>query len=296
MGSLLLAGAVKGAGEGIAENAQLEQKMEAQKAMADYEQQRQMGLERMRNENAQAIESKRAQSQLGVAQLQEQWHTADVQQETEAKAAEGSKQREFLGKQGEANRQNRKDIAQIRASAQVESRQGAAKAPKTWSYRNITMPGSMGVDPVTKQPTIIPGKQFSVLQHRDGRQFVQVGDKFLPYDASKDQVPDGGDVARAASSEVDKLVAHPEQADNFLATYHYLPMKWFSASQQKVDQTPPPAGWGRNVVPAGAKMSGPAYLMGAGGGDEDESAADSAADEQDAQSTQGISGNGYSAQ
>ena len=142
-------------------------------------------------------------------------------------------------------------------------------------------------------PTVVPGKQFSVLQHRDGRQFVQVGDKFLPYDASKDEVPDGGSVRRAAASEVDKLVQNPEQADNFLATYHYLPLQWFSAAQKQTDtQNAKLQGFGKNVVPSTATVSGPAYLMN-GGGEEDNEAGDAAADEQDAQSTAGVSGNGY---
>lgn len=291
MGSLALAGAVAGAGKGMVENAEFEQKMQAQKAAADYEQTRQEALERMRADNAKEVEGMRAAGAMNVAREQEKWHTQDVATETQAKASEGQKQREFLSKQGEANRENRKEIAQIKASAAVAGRGG--KAPKTWTYHNITMPGSVGKD-AQGNPMMIPGKQFSVLQHRDGRQFVQVGDKFMPYDASKDEVPDAGSVRRAAASEVDKLVQNPDQADNFLATYHYLPMQWFSAAQKMQDnENARLQGFGKNVVPATATVSGPAYLMSGGAGEQGEDADEAAADEQDAQSTQGVSGNGY---
>lgn len=280
MGSLALAGAVEGAGRGLVANADIQQKVAAQKAAADYETTRQMALERMRSENAQQIEQQRAGAQMGVAKLQQQWHTEDVQKEVEAKASESSKQREFQGKENEANRQNRKDIATIRASAQIGARAGSAKPPKDWTFRNVTQQPS--IDPVTK--ALVPGKQYSVLQNRDGRQFVQAGDKFMPYDASMDSVPDPGSVRRAASSEVEKLVQNPDQADNFLATYHYLPMQWFSAAQKQSDKSNAVKGWGRNAIPAGARVSGPAYLM---GGEAAEDAADDAeSDREDAQSAQ----------
>lgn len=297
MGSLALAGAVAGAGKGLAEEAQFTQetqaKADAAKAANDMETQRQTALERMRNDNANQIEDKRAGTQMAVAGKQQEWHEADVKAEIGSKEKEGSNQRAFLGKQGEANRQNRKDIATIRASASMAGKGG--KAPKTWTFHNVAMQGSFSKDPASGQTIMIPGKQFSVLQHRDGRQFVQVGDKFLPYDASKDEIPKADSVRRASSSEVDKLVQNPDQADNFLSTYHYLPMPWFQAAQQKTDtKNAQLTGWGKNAVPSNATVSGPAYLMGGSGGEADESDADdNAADEQDASSTAGVSGNGY---
>lgn len=130
--------------------------------------------------------------------------------------------------EGAANRASAERIAGIRARATMSTHAGGKGR---WNF--VSQKTDPFIDPKTNQ--IMPGKVQNVLRDTNtGLSFVQSGDRFLLPDV------DPAATKPAASSEIRKLLQNPDQADNFLATYKYLPMQFVAAQSSS-------ANWGRNV-------------------------------------------------
>lgn len=194
-------------------------------------------------------------------------------------AAAGA-QRQFLTEQEKAKEAAAQRRTETTGQYRVKARVAGAPAkapPKTWTPGHYQLQGSY--DPVSKQ--LIPGATIPIMQHRDGRIFVQAGDKFMLYDATKGtQLPDAKSIGRTADPRAvqditnDPTGTTPDgsetKADAFYRAYHYLPASYFSAAQRYQDRGPAGGPLGKNAPP------GSTYIPGApfGGGNASANAQD----------------------
>ena len=220
----------------------------------DYESQRQ-GTQ---------IEAGKEQQQRGFAE-QEKMHGVEHGEAVQAAQA-GRTFAESQEKSKEAAAQTRTETtAKGRiavANINKEGRLGAAAAthgpqPLLKHAGDYTVGG--GIDPVTKQPT--PQTKIPIYQHQDGRVFVSVGNRFMPFDSSKG-IPDPKSVGRGNAKAESDLMNDPmgmtpdgksTKFDAFLGAYGYVPNGYFAA-QQRAQQQPTKLGGGPlgAHAPAGA--------------------------------------------
>jgi len=237
MGMLAVAGAIGGIGRGLEKNADEERKVEMQK----LEEQREMRVRQFEAEQA----SKRQQADFGHEEKMQgsQQDFVKGQQESGFKHEEKMQggefgEREKLQKgtqtfeagEHEKDRRSREKIAGMAASARANSARNSAMA-KRWESK------------VVKQTTYdargLPTgdtEALTLFDKSSGRAYVQTGDKFFPQGAPttrKVKDPTTGKdmdqpIRSAARSEVQKLIENPDQADNFVRTYGYLPYEFFN--------------------------------------------------------------------
>ena len=282
MGSIALAaaGAIGGLGQGITAAGQLEEKKQL-----------------MQKENDMALAR-----QETIARLQDRFQKENIQNEQQfqlkgaaaSRGFETQKQAtEIASKEGIAARHETEATKRtnITAASRVEARKvgaPAAKEQKTWTPGHYQIGG--GIDPVTKLPTA--STTIPVMQHKDGRVFVQAGDKFMLYDATKgSQLPDVKSVRNADPKAVQDLSNDPEgtvpdgsetKADAFQRAYGYLPASYFSAAQRAEQQhSGGPAGpLGKNAPPGSTFHPGQPF----GGGNASGNTQDIEDDAEDARS------------
>lgn len=236
-------GAVSGLGQGMVMNAEADRKKELMQMEIDKEKALQGA--RMTQEatlHGETIASEEKRNAADIASREKIAKEARESEETRNKATLAA-----ADVRSRRSAQARLDAARISASARAQNKKGG------WSFQKLTEGG--GIDPTTGQLT--PQKQYMVLNHPKFGTFQQVGDKFLQQQG--DGSVNAAGIRRAPGKAVEDLVAHPEMAHDFLDAYHYLPMQWFSAQQDRDQQT------------SGMSVSGPAYLMnGASSDKEDE--------------------------
>lgn len=214
MGKLALWGAVGGLGKGIQTNIEDERKRQGEVEAHE----REMALRRYEAEEA------AQRQQTGIA-AQEGLQTQEIASREKIAGQEVGARKELQGteikakkEEGAANRASAERIAGIRARATMAAR---STGKKRWDF--AAQKTDPTIDP--KSGEIVPGKVVNVLRDTNrGLTFVQSGNRFLLPDV------DPTTTKSAAASEVRKLLQNPEQADNFLATYKYLPAE-FIASQ-----------------------------------------------------------------
>jgi hypothetical protein len=258
MGSLALAawGAVGGAGKGIEAAGELEEKKQLMQKESDIAQARQETIARLQDKFEKENIANQQQFQLKGAAASRGFETQ--KQATEIASKEG------IAARHETEATKRTNIT---AASRVEARKvgaPAAKEQKTWTPGHYQIGG--GIDPVTKMPT--PQTTIPVMEHKDGRVFVQAGDKFMLYDATKgSQLPDVKSVRNADPKAVQDLTNDPEgtvpdgsetKADAFQRAYGYLPSSYFSAAQRAEQQQHggPVGPLGKNAPPGSKFVPG----------------------------------------
>lgn len=267
MGILAIAGGISGGGQGLTAAGQQQAKVDLETKMNELAQTREESITRLQGQQASGLEEQRAAHQEKDVQQEIAGRSNVAQFEAGQKSSEAAKSRAFSAEQNTQHQTSQEKIAAghdvARVSAASEHANASKAPPKDWSFRNVTTQG--GIDPVTKMPTA--GRSYVVLQHRDGRQFVQTGDKFLPYDASADKVQDAASVRRAPAGAISDLSQDPNgttpsgnpKSEVFLQRYGYLPMPWFSAASKANDQANAASkqshGFGAGAVPPGASVS-----------------------------------------
>jgi hypothetical protein len=279
MGSLALAayGAVGGAGQGLTEAGKVEEEKQMEQTKSDIAQKREETIARLRDQFEKENIANQQQFQMKSAQA--------------GRGFEEQKQKEEIGSKEKiagAHETQATERAHISANARVEARRVGTPAPKeqkTWTPGHYQIGG--GIDPVTKMPT--PQTTIPVMQHKDGRIFVQAGDKFLPYDATKgSQLPDVKGVRNADPKAVQDLTNDPNgtvpdgsetKADAFQRAYGYLPASYFSAAQ-RAESAPtggPGGPLGKNAPPNSRFVPGTPF----GGGNASGNAQDAQDDAED---------------
>lgn len=211
MGKLALWGAVGGAGKGMVENAEAQRKID----MAQIEEMREVRIRQLENEMATVRQRQSQEFQAGEGEKDRGFKKEETAAERHFRESQAGEEREFKASEGSKDRASAERIAGMRAEAAGGSKKGR------WDFSKV------------KETSMLEGGmpgEFEIPMVRDkktGRQYLQRGDRFmLPGDEPKS-------VRRAARSEVDKLMQNPGQADNFLNTYRYLPIEFFSMQQQQ---------------------------------------------------------------
>lgn len=291
MGSLALAayGGVAGAGAGITEAGKVAEQKNMMQTQSDISQAREETITRLRDKFEKENIANQQQFQMKGAQAGRAFE--------EQKQATEIASKEKIAGEHETQSTGR---AQISAHARIEARRVGApaqKEQKTWTPGHYQIGG--GIDPVTKMPT--PQTTIPVMQHKDGRIFVQAGDKFLPYDATKgSQLPDVKGVRNADPKAVQDLTNDPNgtvpdgsetKADAFQRAYGYLPSSYFSAAQRAEGNTQgaPGGPLGKNAPPNSKFVPGTPFGGGGNASGNTQDVADDAEDERgdDPYGTQG---------
>lgn len=222
MGKLAMWGAIGGAAAGVQKNIDVQRKREDE-AKA---QEREMALRKFEAEEA----AKRQQSGFGHEEKMQGGEFGEREklqgQEIKARGELQGQEIKAKEKEGAANRASAERIAGIRARATMA---GHTTGKARWGFV------SQKTDPIIDAKTgqIIPGKVQHVLRDSNrGLSFVQSGDRFMLPDT------DPATTKHAAASEVRKLMEHPDQADNFLTTYKYLPLQFISSQTSTANYGP----------------------------------------------------------
>jgi hypothetical protein len=257
MGSLALAayGAGAGLGQGMTEVGQLEQKKQLMAKENELATNREATIARLRdsfekenisNQQQFALKGAAAGREFELGQTKQKQEFESSQQKAKLASSEGVAARHEAGATARTERTaaSRENVAKTRAA-------GTQKETPTWSSGHYQVAGPTPESP----PTTIP-----LRIHRDGRVFVQSGDKFMLYDASQGgQLPDVKGVRTAPTAATQDLVNNPmgtnkttgeTNADAFQRAYGYLPSQYFSAIDRAQHPTGAPAGpLGKNAPP-----------------------------------------------
>jgi hypothetical protein len=272
MGILAIAGAAAGAGQGITQAGEQAQKMDMASKVNELAQKREEAIERLRASTQQSLQS----SQQG-------FEAAQTQTRITAASKAAGVTREFEQSENTKNRASREqigkghDIARVDAAKESASVRAEAKGPaKIWEA--VKLPGNT-VDPKTNMP--LNTTTMVNYNHFTNRSYMQIGDKMVPFDATKNgPANDPKSITRAPAEETKDLLTHPldlvpdgpnaglSRADVFESAHGYLPTQWGAAAASKANPKQHPQLFS-------ASSSGPS--MAASKGNTDEGAADNQA-------------------
>lgn len=272
MGSIgyLVGGALAGAGKGLETIGEQASKDRDVKEAHDWQDAHDQTMERLRAAHAEKMQSSGQEFQ----------HGERLEQQDVAAHAAGA-QREFLTGQEERKEAAAQKRTETTANSRIEARRIGAtpKAPpKTWT------PGHYQLQGTVSNGQLVPGATIPIMHNRDGRVFVQSGDKFMLYDSTKGtQLPDTKGVRNADPRAVQDLTNDPNgrvpdgsetKADAFYRAYHYLPGSYFSAAQREQDKGAAGGPLGKNAPPGSTFVPGQPF----GGGGNAQDAQDDAED------------------
>jgi hypothetical protein len=280
MGIIATAGALAGAGQGITEVGQQGQKMDMATKMNQLAQAREEAITRLKGEqekgmqqSAQTFQAGQEQIRIGAASA-----AAGAQRESEAKKA--SQHEEAATGRSRIQAQGRVDAAKVAAQQRSETK----GPPKIWSQTKLN---TSGFDPNSKLPTT--SQKAVNFNNFNGRSYVQIGDKFVPWDANANApANDAKAMRRPAPGELQDLLTDPlgkipdgpnaglTKADVFEQAHGYLPAQWTGAAASKADPKLHPQLFQSASAPSGP---GPGYPDTGGAAD---NAAQSGADEDEA--------------
>jgi hypothetical protein len=280
MGIIATAGAIAGAGQGITEAGQQAQKVDLMKKMNELQQSREEAIERLRGGEQETLQAKGQQFE------KEQTQTKIGAASAAAGATRKFEHEENIAKEAAAQKRSEtsKEARIGAAKVTAESRVTAHGAPKIWEPVKLNQGG---FDPTSHLPT---NNQLQIsYNHFTGRSYAQVGDKFIPWDASTNKpATDPKAIKRAPVEDLQDLMqdplgvipndpGHPSpnagltKAEVFEAAHNYLPASWTSRAN---------AAAAKNPTQYSSLFSEP-YAATKGGSNPDEGAADNASQAQD---------------
>lgn len=239
MGMLEMAGALGGIGKGIEKNVDFER----QKELMSLEEAREMRIRQFEAEQAAARQSagfghEEKMQEKGFGQQKELQKGGFEHEEGMQEKGFGQQEKMQKGQQtfesGERakDRASREKIAGISANAKAAKDRASAMA-KRWESK------------VVKRTTVdakgLPTESdvLSVFDRSTARTYEQEGNKFFPQGAPRTRKTPGAGkeqpareepIRDAARSEIQKLIENPDQADNFVRLYGYLPYEFFNGA------------------------------------------------------------------
>jgi hypothetical protein len=253
MGMMALAGAIGGVGAGMEKNVEHNRELEKM----DLEEARETRLRQFENEHADKRQDKgfsheESMQDKGFTQQKDLQKGGFEHDESMQKSTFGQQDKtqkstqEFTGSEGAKDRASREKVAGISAAARgaAASRSAAAKRWESKVVKSTTL-DEKGL------PT--ENEVISMVDKNTGRAYVQDGTKFFLQGSPKTRtVPGTGKDKRAtqapikdaARSAVQRLIDNPDQADNFVRMYGYLPYEFFNGMGNNAgvyDATPPAA-------------------------------------------------------
>lgn len=237
MGMMALAGAIGGVGAGMEKNVQHNREVEKM----DLEEAREMRLRQFENEHADKRQDKgfsheEGMQEKGFGQQRELQKGGFAHEEGMQEKGFGQQDKtqkstqDFTGSEGAKDRASREKIAGIGAAARAGAAKNSALA-KRWESKVVK---STTMD---EKGLPVENEVISMVDKNTGRSYVQDGTKFFLQGAPKTRtIPGTGKEQRAtqapikdaARSEVEKLIQNPDQADNFVRLYGYLPYEFFN--------------------------------------------------------------------
>jgi hypothetical protein len=243
MGIIATAGAIAGAGQGITEAGQQAQKVDLMSKMNELQKSREEALERLRGSEQETLQAKG-----------QQFEKEQTQTKIGAASAAAGATRQFEHQENVA----KEEAAQKRSETSKEARIGAAKVtaesrvtskgpPKIWEPVKLNQGG---FDPNSHLPT---SNQLQLsYNHFTGRSYAQVGDKFVPWDASTNKpATDPKAIRRAPVEDLQDLMSDPlgtipaggpnaglSKAEVFESAHGYLPASWTSRANAAAQKNP----------------------------------------------------------
>jgi hypothetical protein len=287
MGIISTAGALAGAGQGITEAGQQQQKIDLATKVNQLAQDRDEAMERLRAAHETERQNTQIQAQKDIQSTGQTFEKEQTQTKLTAASKAASATREFEHTENAAREAAGQKRAETLANARVEaarvtagSRVEAKGPPKIWEPVKLNQGG---FDPVSHLPT---SNQLQIsYNHFTGRSYAQVGDKMIPWDASTNKpATDPKSIRRAPVEDLQDLTSDPlgtvpkggpnaglSKAEVFEAAHGYLPASWTSAANRKAAANP---------QQYSSLFSAP-YAAVKGGGADDSGAADNAAQAQE---------------
>lgn len=231
------AGAAKGAGEGMATVGMMGMRRQLMEEINKLQAQREVMIENLRASHSSQLEAQRQKGELGMAKYQS--GQAEHRLGIEIKARSGAAGRAMQFQQG--LKREELQSQERRTERTAESRENAAFLRSERSglgkgksqYQVINLKGAEQGLP--GQPNYKAAEDRKLMATPHGV-YELVGDKYVPYDSSREGPPDITHLARANTADIQDVTAHPERAQAFLNAYKFLPAATMSALQQRETQ------------------------------------------------------------
>lgn len=231
------AGAAKGVGEGVATVGMFGMKRQLMEEINKLQAQRETMIENLRASHASTLEAQRQKGELGMQKYAAGQAEHRLGIEIGARSRAAGRQMEFQkGLKGEelASQERRTErTAESRENAAFlrSEHSGAGKGKSQYQVINLKgaesgLPGQPGYKAATDRKLMAtPHGVFELM-----------GDKYVPYDGTRDGPPDPKSLARANTADIQDVISHPERAQAFLSTYKFLPAATMSSLQQREAQ------------------------------------------------------------
>ena len=268
MGSLAFAvgGGLAGAGQGLAEVGKEQQQA-----------QRDATILRLQNQYASERQQVGFTEQEKLQGKTQEFEHGEKEREYQVQAAAAGASRAFLTQQEAATEAAAQKRTETTGQYRVAARKAGMGTPKStpeWTQGHYEMQGSVVKDPSDpsgKKTMMVPGGTIlTQYNNRTHQAYVQIGNKFMPYDASKGaSLPNAGSVRNAPQAAVTDLASDPygmtpdgksTKADAYLQQYGHLPMAYFDALKNHDPNAPAPGGpLGKAAPPGSSYSEGPSY-------------------------------------
>jgi len=242
MGILAIAGAVGGAGQGITQAGEQAQKVDLATKVNQLQQAREEAIQRLQGAEQEKLQGQGQQFQREETQTKLQ-HASQAQQFTiKTEQEENQKNRDTKLAVSKNSYNARVDSAKVTAAGRTESK----GPPKIWEQTKLS---STHIDP--KLGPVSDQTPIS-FNHFTGRSYAQVGDKYIPWDASTNRpATDPKAIKRAPVEDLQDLMQDPlgnvpaggpnaglSKAEVFESAHGYLPAAWTSAASAKAAKSP----------------------------------------------------------
>lgn len=224
MGSLgfALGGALAGGGAGIAAVGQEMTQARIQQKLMEMREQYQTSLQTRGFQHQEEMMGKEHEFQLAGAKAGREFQQEELTRRLTSEEKRATEQRATQIRTAEIRKEGLLGAAQIRTG-------GAANKPvkpsSEWSVKNIPFPNAS--DPLQSHTA-------TIMTHKSGLQLGQLKDgRWVPFTGDVGNMPDPTSIARAPAGDVKLLLQHPEQSQQFLAHWKYLPPEWQAAEAQR---------------------------------------------------------------
>lgn len=222
MGLLSSMGALNGLGQGVTETGQQAQRVDMAKTMNELETTRGESLERLRaadekDRQAQAIQAEKDKTQQEIT-----GHSAVAQFERSSIASENQKNRDAAAALAKNHGDVQLTIAQGHDTARVKAAEAHAAGSNPKPPVREWYPGTV------KNTSDITKPDISVMNNRDGSQWVPVGGNYYRYDPTQPGgYKDPKSTARAPAADVSALIRNPlATLPSGITTRDYFEQKW----------------------------------------------------------------------
>lgn len=224
MGSLAFAlgGGLAGAGKGIAEVGQEITQANIQQKLMEMRQNYEASLQTRGFQHQEQMVRGEHEFQLAGAKAGREFQVGQQHEKLASEETRATKHEAAATERANILARSRVAAAGVRANAAGNK---PVKPSSEWTPKNIPFPDAM--DPTHSHTA-------TIMSHKSGLQLTQMKDgRWVPFTGDVANTPDPTSVARAPVADVQLLLRHPEQSQQFLAHWKYLPSEWQAAEAQR---------------------------------------------------------------